>query len=209
MPNYVKKSEQWERLYLKHAPQQNHRRILDVLRVSVERSNIKDSSVRSVLVALTNPGLFPRRGHESPQGLYDTFMARHNDNDRYPLNATRALSSQERAEMKRAEIRGVKTYQLDVVLYTQASKTNNPERPRDDFVEPRAGKRRKIRLNKKENLAQFWSGTLTVKGSLTRVLVEQLNKMTKIGTKELRLLYPMAHDRRKLQEARAGRARLL
>ena len=49
MPNYVKKSEQWERLYLKHAPQHNHRKILDVLKVYVERSNIKDSSVRCVI----------------------------------------------------------------------------------------------------------------------------------------------------------------
>ncbi len=47
MPSYFKKSEQWERLYLKNTPQYNHRKILGVLRVHVERSNIKDNSVRS------------------------------------------------------------------------------------------------------------------------------------------------------------------
>ena len=36
---------------------------------------------------------------------------------------------------------------------------------------------------------QFWAGTLTVKGSLAKILDEQLRKMTRRGTPELRLLY--------------------
>ena len=183
MPNYVKKSEQWEKLYLKHAPAKNHQKILEVLKVYVERSNIKDSSVRGVLVALTNPGLFPKRGAESPQGLYDAFMARHIDNERYPLNAVRALSAQERAEMKRAEIKGVKTYTLEVALYTQATKRDNRK---VDLIEPV----KKRRIRKTGDLVQFWRGSLTVRGSLTRVLDEQFEKMTRRGTKEFRLLYP-------------------
>ncbi len=65
-------------------------------------------------------------GQESPQGLYGNFIDRHSDDDKRPLNAVRALSTAERSEMKRAAVKGAEAYQLDVALFTQASKKNAP-----------------------------------------------------------------------------------
>ena len=64
-----------------------------------------------------------------------------------------------------------------------------------------------LKLNQKENFAQLWPGILTAKGSLTKILDEQLYKKTRRGAKELRLLYPwrMANESFKKQEKDAPR----
>ena len=40
---------------------------------------------------------------------------------------------------------------------------------------------RKLWLYKKENIVQFWVGTLAAKGSLTRILEEQLHQHVQKG----------------------------
>ena len=61
-------------------------------------------------------------------------MERHSDDEKYPLNAMRALTTKQREEARRAQLKGVKTYQLEVALLTQSSKIDNANNQRLNAV---------------------------------------------------------------------------
>ena len=93
----------------------------------------------------------------------------------------------------------MRTYQLNVALFTQSSKISSASNQRRDAVNEAIAKqgsdspasvRRQLRLHKKDNLVQFWAVKLKVRGSLFKILGEQLRKMTRRGAAEFRLLYP-------------------
>ncbi|MFM7980028.1 MAG: hypothetical protein ACKPKO_12000, partial [Candidatus Fonsibacter sp.] len=94
---------------------------------------------------------------------------------------------------RRERLTGIKrSYQLRVVLFTQARK-EDPNRepfPQDEAIENciETRKRKYDRANHK-GLLQYWTGHLTVKAPNDKVIKQQKEKLTTRGTKEFKQMY--------------------
>ena len=131
-------------------------------------------------MALYLPSAFGRVGKRGKLGkadeMYEEFISKYRD-----TNGER-----------RERLTGInRSYQLRVVLFTQARK-QDPDReplPQDEAVERRIETRmRKYDKANHKGLLQYWTGHLTVKAHNDRVISQQKEKMTTRGTNKFKQL---------------------
>ena len=181
MPRRSKLAEALETKYLDSAPRANQDKIRNAIEIYRNNRNVTRANAEKIVMALYLPSAFGRVGKRSKLGkadeMYEEFISKYRD-----TNGER-----------RERLTGIKrSYQLRVVLFTQARK-EDPNRepfPQDEAIENRIETRkRKYDRAKHKGLLQYWTGHLTVKAPNDKVISQQKEKLTTRGTKEFKQLY--------------------
>ncbi len=208
MPSIVSRAKELERKFHDRAPMGNRDKIMTVLNIYRDRKNVPFLAVQNMVLALYSPSLFStarQRGKDAVEKMYENFLSKYQNATAYPDDNVRTLRYTEKLQERRDRILGIRrTYQLHVILYTQARKMD-PERPLPKQEELGRAQKRGMAKKKHKGLIQFWKGYLTVSSFNTSIFEEQKWKMTDRGTREFRKLYPicMTDDKFRDREDRA------
>ena len=210
MPSIVSRANELERKFHHRAPMGNRDKIMTVLNIYRDRKNVPFMAVQNMVLALYSPSLFStarQRGKDVAEKMYENFLSKYQNATAYPDDNVRTLRYTEKLHERRDRILGIRrTYQLHVILYTQARKMD-PERPLPKQEELGRAQKRGMAKKKHKGLIQFWKGYLTVSSFNTSIFEEQKWKMTDRGTREFRKLYPicMTDDKFRDREDRSPR----
>ena len=91
-----------------------------MLEIYKDRANMNFRTVQNMVLALYSPSLM---GRDKAEKMYENFLSKYQDEEKYPTDLRREMSTKERLEERRDRLLGVKrSYQLHVVLYTQEKK---------------------------------------------------------------------------------------
>ena len=165
MPRRSKLAEALETKYLNSAPRANQDKIRNAIEIYRNNRNVTRANAEKIVMALYLPSAFGRVGKRGKLGkadeMYEEFISKYRD-----TNGER-----------RERLTGIKrSYQLRVVLFTQARK-EDPNRepfPQDEAIENRIETRkRKYDKAKHKGLLQYWTGHLTVKAPNDKVIGQQ------------------------------------
>ena len=197
MPSVLQVAKDLGNKHLKYAPKANQYQIKHVINIYEDRKNVPRHVVEKTVMALYLPSAFGRVGKQGKLGkadeIYEDFVSRYQDNKAYPEDFVRTLRYTDRLIEMKERLTGVESsYQLRVVLFTQARK-QDPDR--DPFKQDKEAERliqkrtRKYNRAKHKGLLQYWTGYLTVQAFSDRVISQQKGKLTTRGTNEFKLLY--------------------
>ena len=148
-------------------------------------------------MALYLPSAFGRVGKRGKPGkadeIYEDCVSKYENIDMYPPDMIRTFRYVDRLRERADRLKGRRrTYQLKVVLFTQARKQDPTKAPfkQDEAAERMIDKRsRKYERAQHKGLLQYWTGDLEVKAFSDRVISLLKNKLIKRGTNEFKLLY--------------------
>ena len=197
MPNVSSRVKALERRFLAFAPKRQQEKIKKVLDIYKERQNIPFLTVQNTVLALYSPTILGPRSSGKAEQMYENFLSKYQDAAAYPVDHVRAMNPAERRKEMQERMQGKRSYQLNVILYTQARKMEPDDKrglPAQDAEADlskiqRQALRRSLQKKKHKGLLQFWKGTLDVVGYAPTIFEEQKWKMTDRGTKEFRKLY--------------------
>ena len=132
MPSVVTRANELERKFKAGAPVRNRDKIKEVLDIYRDRRNVPFLTVQNMVMALYSPSMFStarQRGRDVVEKMYENFLSKYQNATAYPVDGVRTLRYTEKLQERRDRILGIRrTYQLHVILYTQARKMD-PERP--------------------------------------------------------------------------------
>ena len=182
MPSVLSRAAEPKRKFLKYAPKQNQEKIKEVLEIYKDRAYLKFNSVQ---LALYSPSLL---GNEKVEKMYQNFLSKYQDQEKYPQDWTRYMTAKEKLEERRDRLLGVKrTYQLNVILFTQERKLDPAKKKDGDTMFlPKGAKTKRLK-----GLVQVARLNLTVKAYNSKVLEALRWKLATRGTKEFRQIYPI------------------
>ena len=128
MPSVLSRIAELKNKFYKLAPKKNQEKIVKVLEIYKDRANLNFRTVQNMVLALYSPSLM---GRDKVEKMYENFLSKYQDEEKYPTDLRREMSTKEKLEERRDRLLGVKrTYQLNVILFTQEKKLD-PTKKKD------------------------------------------------------------------------------
>jgi hypothetical protein len=208
MPTIDSKAKELERRFLAFAPQHQRAKIRKVIDIYRERRNVPFLTVQNLVLTLYSPSVLGPSGRTKADQKYEDFLSKYQHATAYPVDHTRTLRHIDRVKEQTERMQGKRSYQLNVILYTQARKMDPEDKrglPAQDAEADlsrlqRQALRRSLQKKKHKGLLQFWKGTLDVVGYAPTIFEDQKWKMTDRGTKEFRKLYSICMTDKHFQD---------
>ena len=181
MPGIASNAKKLMHRFYDYAPKKQQPKIQKVIDIYKRGTHVNYRTVENTVIGLYSPSLV---GKQKADRMYDDYIKAYDTAEVVPKGLARARRQRLELEGKLDKLKGIKkTYQLEVILYTQERKTDpTKDRPVAENV--------KIKRDKKhKGLIQFWKGDIQVEAQDSTVLSDLKWKLTTHGTKEWRKLY--------------------
>ena len=128
MPSVLSRIAELKNKFYKFAPKRSHEKIDKVLEIYKDRANLNFRTVQTMVLALYSPSLI---GGDKVEKMYENFLSKYQNEEKHPQDWTRSMTNKEKLEERRDRLLGVKrTYQLNVILFTQEKKLD-PAKKKD------------------------------------------------------------------------------
>ena len=189
MPSVLSRIAELENKFKKFAPKRSQEKIEKVLEIYKDRANLNFRTVQNMVLALYSPSMI---GRDKVEKMYENFLTKYQDEEKYPTDLRREMSTKERLEERRERLLGVKrTYQLSVILFTQEKKLD-PTKKKDILKQealptgPKGTKTKRL-----QGLVQVARLSLIVDAYSSKAFELLKWKLATRGTKEFRQIYPI------------------
>ena len=128
MPSIKSRIAELKNKFYKFAPKQSQGKIEKVFEIYKDRANLNFRTVQNMVMALYSPSLI---GKDKVEKMYGNFLDKYQNEEKYPTDLRREMSTKEKLEERRDRLLGVKrSYQLSVILFTQEKKLD-PDKKKD------------------------------------------------------------------------------
>ena len=128
MPSVLSRIAELNDKFYNFAPKRSQEKIEKVLEIYKDRANLNFRTVQNMVLALYSPSLI---GRDKVEKMYANFLNKYENEEKYPTDLRREMSTKEKLEERRDRLLGVKrNYQINVILFTQEKKLD-PTKKKD------------------------------------------------------------------------------
>jgi hypothetical protein len=134
MPSVENRAAELKNKFYKNAPKQSQQKIEKVLEIYKGRANMNFFTVQNMVLALYSPSLM---GKDKVEKMRENFLSKYQNEEKHPQDWTRGMTAKEKLEERRDRLLGVKrTYQLNVILFTQEQRLQSKTEDKLDRKPP-------------------------------------------------------------------------